>query len=620
MPKSDEELRARILDAAAHLFAEHGFGGTKVSMVAREAGVSSKTVRRLTGDREDLFEQVIATRVKSSAADRVASAVQDPSQMPPMSVIIAAARDVFASPEGSWDVLDLEALTRARVRDGLREIEVERIGRRWENVEALVAQMRASGGLDPALSDRSIVMLAIAMSAGLALLDPVLQNKPTMAEWVGLISRVGQAFSPQDVMLEPDYEARQPWRVRVDIPDRPGSLARLLRALSSLHAYIVSVQIIGHEDDLRTVDVALSTPVNLASDVLAATALSVGKHVYVTEGSPDDSLDIPTRLLDGATALVKTPELAPLVAAELVAADVVEVASATEGQDDSPDVLRLQWTQEQHVVLQRSWAPFAGAERTRASALLRLSSAIASLTGNEEAVGWVETIKGGTVWIRLARPADADAVAAMHDRCSERSRYQRYFSITDWHGTKLYRLAGGHRGATLVVMGESGQIIGLGNIFPDPSEGSHAAEIAMIVEDAYQGRGVGRKLLPALLRIGSRLGFRELVASVLADNDGMLHLLRSTGLEWKTTIHDGVAFMRAPLPPPIETSFVEVETGPIRRAARRTPRKVTPVKKAPAKKAPAKKAPAKKAPAKKAPAKKAPAKKAPAKKAPAPDQ
>jgi len=54
-----------------------------------------------------------------------------------------------------------------------------------------------------------------------------------------------------------------------------------------------------------------------------------------------------------------------------VEADHFEVTDAGQGQDDDADVLRLQWTADQHVVLQRGWAPFARAETTRASALLR---------------------------------------------------------------------------------------------------------------------------------------------------------------------------------------------------------------------------------------------------------
>ena len=60
---------------------------------------------------------------------------------------------------------------------------------------SLVSQIRANGGLDAGVSDRAIVQLAIAMSAGLALLDPLLDRKPSMADWIGLIAR-GQAISP----------------------------------------------------------------------------------------------------------------------------------------------------------------------------------------------------------------------------------------------------------------------------------------------------------------------------------------------------------------------------------------------------------------------------------------
>ena len=66
MTANEQELRTRIIDAAAALFAEHGLSGTKVRMVAKAAGVSSATVRRLTGGRAELFEQVIATRARST--------------------------------------------------------------------------------------------------------------------------------------------------------------------------------------------------------------------------------------------------------------------------------------------------------------------------------------------------------------------------------------------------------------------------------------------------------------------------------------------------------------------------------------------------------------------------
>ena len=545
---SDDKARARIIDAAAELFAKYGFAGTRIHMVAKAAGVSSQTVRRLTGGRAELFEEVITTRSRSSAAQRVKEAVEDPSAMPPLAVMLAVSQEVFEHPGASWDILELEALTRAHLDEQVREIEIQRMQLRRKNAMALVAHIRDLGGIDSEVSDSALAHLIMALGVGLAMLEPVIEDKPSLKQWNATIAKIGAAMVPQDLELAPLYDAGNPWRVRADIPDKPGTLAKLVRAMGSLHTYSVGVYVIGRDEDYRTIDIALVAPESVTEEVLRAAAMSVGRNVYIGPGSPDDALDLPTRILDAATAVVARPDWAPLAARKLVEADEVEVNDATEGEDDSPDVMRLQWTPDQHVVLQRSWAPFAAAERTRASAFLRLSAAIASALGNEDAAAWVEPIKGGHVWIRLARPEDADAIAAMHERSSERSRYQRYFSLTDWRGVRLHRLSGGHRGATLVVMSEDGAIIGLGNVFPDPTEGTGAAEIALIVEDAYQGRGVGKKLLQVLIYFAMRMGFTEVVASVLAENKGMLKLLESSGLDWTTRVEDSVAEMRAPLP------------------------------------------------------------------------
>ncbi len=546
MDRDDEAVRRRVIEAAAQLFAEHGFSGTKVAMVAKRAGVSAQTVRRLTGGRAELFEQVMASKVTSTAAQQVAAAASDPRAAPPLAVILAAAQEVFAAPGHSWDVLELEALTRARLDEDLRGIESERIQRRWDNTLALIAQVRANGGLDADLTDHAVVHFALALSAGLAILDPVLTGRPTLGQWNALMARIGTALAPQDLLLAPDHEAGTPWRARVDVPDRPGGVARLVRALSALHAYTVAMYVIGSEEGYRTIDVALTAPQGVAADALRAVAMSAGRNAHVMPGSPDDALDLPTRVLDGATELVTNPGWAPIAAAALVEADEVKVAEATQGEDDRVDVLRLQWTMDRHVVLRRDWAPFARAERTRASALLRLSAAITSLTG-ESPLGWAEPIESGTVWIRLARPEDADAVAAMHERCSEQSRYQRYFSVAQWRDVQLRRLSGGHRGATLVVEGEQGSIVGLGNVFPDEPGDGHAAEIAIIIEDSYQRRGVGTQLLKRMLDLAAHLGFTQVMATVLADNTGMLHLLRASHLPWTSSIESGVTTMRAPL-------------------------------------------------------------------------
>jgi AcrR family transcriptional regulator/ribosomal protein S18 acetylase RimI-like enzyme len=563
---TDDELRTRIIDAAAELFAEHGYEGTRLRMVAAATGLPPRTVRRLTGGRPELFAAVMAEKVRSDAGQRLADAVLTPADEPGLSVLLEAGRAVFTAPSRSWDVLELEAMTRAHRDPAMRRVESERIAVRRANARSLIAQLRASGTIDADVDDETLTHFVLALSVGMAMVDPVLASRPRAEDWNGLIARIAVAMAPADLALPDDDGPRRPWRVRIDVPDQPGAVARLARALAALHVHTIGMQVVQASEGVRTVDIALTAPGQVDPDEIRAAVRAAGRNVFLTEGSDQDAMDLPTRVLDGATVLATYPGWAPQAAAQLVEADRFEVVDPNEGTDDRANVLRLQWTPDRHVLLQRSWAPFARAEQTRASALLRLSAAIATLSGDVDALGWVEAIGGGTVWIRLAHPEDAELVAAMHARSSERTRYLRYVSLGQWRDVQLRRLAGGHRGATLVAMSEEGAIVGLGNVFPagesDAPSGSPeqaaaqhaagdagAAELALIIEDAYQRRGLGTRMLRHQIALAQRLGFTEVVAIVLAENTGMLELLRRTGLAWTHRIDAGTATWRAPLPP-----------------------------------------------------------------------
>ncbi|HEX7536435.1 MAG TPA: GNAT family N-acetyltransferase [Dermatophilaceae bacterium] len=546
----DDELRQQIVDVAAEVFAENGFGSTKLQMVAARAGVTTRTVTRLTGGRAQLFARVIADKLTSESADRLAAAAADPQAEPPLAVLLDAAGEIFAEPARSWSFLELEALTRAHRDDDIRALESARVLRRWANMKTVAEQTRRAGGIDDDIDDGVFVHFALALSVGLAMVHPVVDQQPSQQSWNALMARIGTAFAPAELLLVAEHSARVPWRLRIDIPDRPGGLALLIRALSTLQVHVLASSMLASGDGTRTIDLAVTVPEKVSADTLLAAAMVAGTNGHVTEGSAEDALDLPTRVLDYATELVTNPGSAPLAAATLVEADHFEVTNATEGEDDDDDVLRLQWTADQHVVLHRAWAPFARAERTRASALLRLAASASRVAGDAEALGWVEPVTGdGTVWIRLARPEDGDAVAAMHERCTVQTRYQRYLGgASEWRDISLRRLTGGHRGATLVVMSEEGAIVGLGNVFPAAPEDGHAAEIAVIIEDAYQGRGIGTRLLRHMLELAERIGFLEVVAIVLAQNTGMLRLLEATRLDWTRQIEEAVLTMRAPLP------------------------------------------------------------------------
>jgi hypothetical protein len=195
----------------------------------------------------------------------------------------------------------------------------------------------------------------------------------------------------------------------------PGGVARLVRALGSLHTYTVGLQVVDADDGYRTVDVTLRAPDGVSTDSILAAALSAGRSAYVNEGSPEDAEDPTTLMLNGAARLVTNPSLAARAAAQVLQADHVEVTPATEGADDSPNVLRLQWTPDLHVVLHRAWAPFAGAEQARASALLQLSAAISAARPSGSAES------GNTLPSATVRPPRSTATS-VPPRCPPESR------------------------------------------------------------------------------------------------------------------------------------------------------------------------------------------------------
>ena len=198
---TEDELRQRILDAAAELFAERGYGGTKLAMVAERAHVPARTVKRLTGGRTQLFAEVMAAKVTSEAAERLASAAAEPAAEPPLSVLLNAVAEIFAAPERSWNVLELEALTRAHEDRDVRALEADRIQRRWANTKKVTEQTRRAGGIDDQVDDDAFVHFALALSVGLAMVAPVVERQPSQANWNALMSRLGASIAPAEFAL-----------------------------------------------------------------------------------------------------------------------------------------------------------------------------------------------------------------------------------------------------------------------------------------------------------------------------------------------------------------------------------------------------------------------------------
>jgi len=142
---------------------------------------------------------------------------------------------------------------------------------------------------------------------------------------------------------------------------------------------------------------------------------------------------------------------------------------------------------------------------------------------------------GGIVHLRPIRPADAPALVEFHGGLSTRTRYLRYFSAYPRISARdLYRFTHVDHHDRVALLAElGGEIVAVARYerLPDSDE----AEVAFVVADAHQGRGIGSVLLEHLAAAAREIGVKRFQAIVLAENSAMLRVFRDAG--YQTTRH-----------------------------------------------------------------------------------
>ena len=141
---------------------------------------------------------------------------------------------------------------------------------------------------------------------------------------------------------------------------------------------------------------------------------------------------------------------------------------------------------------------------------------------------------GARLLVRPIRPADADALVALHARLSADTIYRRYFGarphLAPADVDRFTRVDGRARFALVAMRGSD--LVAVARYEGRP--GDLSAELAVVVDDALQHQGVGRRLLERLLDVAREAGLGELAADGLAGNAALLSLLRTLDLPRRT--------------------------------------------------------------------------------------
>lgn len=141
---------------------------------------------------------------------------------------------------------------------------------------------------------------------------------------------------------------------------------------------------------------------------------------------------------------------------------------------------------------------------------------------------------GGVVRLRPITSGDAEALERFHGALSDRTRYLRYFGPYPRMTPKDL-----HRTTNVDYRDRVGLVIELGSVIIAVGRyellgdrpGPRAAEVAFVVADEHQGRGLGSILLEHLAGAAAENDIETFVAEVLAENHTMVTVFREAGYQ-----------------------------------------------------------------------------------------
>ncbi|MGW5867674.1 N-acetyltransferase family protein [Streptomyces sp. NPDC055239] len=343
------------------------------------------------------------------------------------------------------------------------------------------------------------------------------------------------------------------WRMRTTVRDEPGSLAALCTTLAHGKVDILSLQ--AHPLAEGTVDeFLLRAPADLpAAEITRGVSHAGGSGTWIERADAHDLVDAPTRILGLATRTALDAAELPLALRQLLGRCTIrslpaKTQTASGPLADKPvegalegTVLRLQAPEGEVITVERPYLPFTPTEFARARALVELDTRLGPRIPRSKDV--LTLAEGSSITVRRADTTDVDAAKAMHERCSQRTLGMRYHGPVRDADRYLNHLLSPRFGRTLAVQTASGRIVGIGHLLWDGDE----TEIALLVEDDWQRRGIGSELLGRLVTMAVEAGCESVYAVTQASNTGMVAAMRGLGLPLDYQIEEGTLVITARL-------------------------------------------------------------------------
>ena len=153
------------------------------------------------------------------------------------------------------------------------------------------------------------------------------------------------------------------------------------------------------------------------------------------------------------------------------------------------------------------------------------------------------TLRDGTeVTIRAIVPEDAPLLQELVRRLSPESIFLRFLTrLKELGRPQAERLANVDYQSQMALVATLGpDVIGVARYAPAMDGVPGMAEAAVVVEDAYQSRGLGTLLLMRLSDYAREHGVVAFVASIHASNDRIMRFITRSGLRTESRIEAGL--------------------------------------------------------------------------------
>jgi acyl-CoA synthetase (NDP forming)/RimJ/RimL family protein N-acetyltransferase len=161
---------------------------------------------------------------------------------------------------------------------------------------------------------------------------------------------------------------------------------------------------------------------------------------------------------------------------------------------------------------------------------------------------------GQVAHLRPIGAADQDLLVEFYEQVSAESKYLRFFApmprLSERDVLRFTNVDYVDRVAFVLTVANKMIAVGRWDRIPpaeDDPDPVVSAEVAFLVQDAHQGRGIAQVLLEHLAQAGRERGIDRFVAEVLPENRRMIHIFRDAGYRVEGGYEDGVMRLVFPI-------------------------------------------------------------------------